>query len=154
MADARPDASPGATGRFPVPGYLPDRVRPVLPWTRHHVACVAVRYQATLADLWDEALTALLRAAVYYQPQDASTYSSDRYTKPLPDAQSFRYYAKIAVNPSRMQRARHQPSCRSRPLGRSAQAANGSGIHPSDENTDRTRTFEALQPLHGPARRS
>ena len=98
MADARPDASPGATGRFPVPGYLPDRVRPVLPWTRHHVACVAVRYQATLADLWDEALTALLRAAVYYQPQDATTYRSDRYTKPLPDAQSFRYYAKIAVN--------------------------------------------------------
>ena len=98
MADARPAASPGAIGRFPVPAYLPARVRPVLPWTRHHVACVAVRYQATLADLWDEALTALLRAAVYYQPQDATTYRSDRYTKPLPDAQSFRYYAKIAVN--------------------------------------------------------
>jgi hypothetical protein len=70
----------------------------VLPWTRRHVTRVAVRYQATLADLWDEALTALLRAAVYYQPQDASTYRSDRYTKPLPEAQSFRYYAKIAVN--------------------------------------------------------
>ena len=98
MADARPAAPLGATTHFPVPAYLPARVRPVLPWTRHHVARVAVRYQATLADLWDEALTALLRAAVYYQPQDATTYSSDRYTKPLPDEQSFRYYAKIAVN--------------------------------------------------------
>jgi len=98
VADARPAAPLGATTHFPVPAYLPARVRPVLPWTRHHVARVAVRYQATLADLWDEALTALLRAAVYYQPQDATTYRSDRYTKPLPDAQSFRYYAKIAVN--------------------------------------------------------
>jgi hypothetical protein len=98
VADALPAASPGATGHFPVPAYLPARVRPVLPWTRRHVARVAVRYQATLADLWDEAVTALLRAAVYYQPQEATTYSSDRYTKPLPDAQSFRYYAKIAVN--------------------------------------------------------
>jgi hypothetical protein len=77
---------------------VPAEVRPVLPWTRRYVARVAVRYQATLADLWDEALTALLRAAVYYQPQDATTYRSDRYTTPLPDAQSFRYYAKIAVN--------------------------------------------------------
>ena len=98
MADAPPPASLGATRHFPVPAYLPARVRPVLPWTRHHVARVAVRYQATLADLWDEALTALLRAAVYYQPQDAATYRSDGYTTPLPDAQSFRYYAKIAVN--------------------------------------------------------
>ena len=98
VADASPPASPSAIGRFPVPAYLPALVRPVLPWTRRHVASVAVRYQATLADLWDEALTALLRAAVYYQPQDAATYRSDRYTKPLPDAQSFRYYAKIAVN--------------------------------------------------------
>ena len=98
VADAPPPASLGAIGRFPVPAYLPALVRPVLPWTRRHVARVAVRYQATLADLWDEALTALLRAAVYYQPQDATTYRSDRYTKPLPDEQSFRYYAKIAVN--------------------------------------------------------
>jgi hypothetical protein len=98
VADAPPPASLDATGHFPVPAYLPDLVRPVLPWTRRHVARVAVRYQATLADLWDEALTALLRAALYYQPQDAATYSSARYTKPLPDEQSFRYYAKIAVN--------------------------------------------------------
>jgi hypothetical protein len=99
MAAAEP-AKPAAhpADRYPVPDYVPALVRPVLPWTRRHVARVAVRYQATLADLWDEALTALLRAAVYYQPQDATTYRSDRYTKPLPDAQSFRYYAKIAVN--------------------------------------------------------
>jgi hypothetical protein len=98
VADASPPASLGAIGHFPVPAYLPARVRPVLPWARRHAARVAVRYQATLADLWDEALRALLRAAVYYQPQDATTYRSNRYTKPLPDAQSFRYYAKIAVN--------------------------------------------------------
>ena len=43
-------------------------MRPVLPWTRRHVARVAVRYQATLADLWDEALTGLLRTSIHWQP--------------------------------------------------------------------------------------
>jgi hypothetical protein len=98
VADAPPPASLDATGHFPIPAYVPARVRPVLPWTRCHVARVAARYQATLAHLWGEALTALLRATVYHQPQDATTYRSDRYTTPQPDEQSFRYYAKIAVN--------------------------------------------------------
>jgi hypothetical protein len=37
----------------------------VLPWTRCHVARVAARYQASQDDLWDEAVTALLRAPMY-----------------------------------------------------------------------------------------
>jgi hypothetical protein len=49
-----------------VPAYIPTVVCPVLPWARRHVARVAARYQASLDDLWDEAVTALLRAAVYY----------------------------------------------------------------------------------------
>lgn len=42
------------------------------------------------------------------------------------------------------------------PLGaleRRAPAATGSRRHPAPENTDRTRTIAALQPLHRPARR-
>ena len=66
VADARPAASLEAAAHFPVPAYLPALVRPVLPWTRRHVARVAARYQASRDDLWDEAVTALLRAAVYY----------------------------------------------------------------------------------------
>jgi hypothetical protein len=49
-----------------VPAYIPTVVCPVLPWARRHVARVAAHYQASLDDLWDEAVTALLRAAVYY----------------------------------------------------------------------------------------
>ena len=51
-----------------VPAYIPTVVCPVLPWARRHVAQVAARYQASLDDLWDEAITAILRAAVYYEP--------------------------------------------------------------------------------------
>src|SRR5215467_1711619 len=47
---------------------MPAIVAPLLPWTRRHVARVAARYQASLHDLWDEALTALLRASMHWQP--------------------------------------------------------------------------------------
>jgi hypothetical protein len=53
---------------YPVPGYVPAVVRPVLPWTRRHVARVAARYHASQDDLWDEAVTALLRASFHWQP--------------------------------------------------------------------------------------
>ena len=51
--------------RYPIPGYVPAVVRPVLPWTRRHVARVAAGLPASRDDLWDEALSALLRAAMY-----------------------------------------------------------------------------------------
>jgi DNA-directed RNA polymerase specialized sigma24 family protein len=53
-------------GSCPVPGYLPAIARPVLPWARRHVAAVARRYHTGLDDLWDETITALLRAALHY----------------------------------------------------------------------------------------
>jgi Sigma-70 region 2 len=53
----------------PVPDYMPPLVRPVLPWARRHVAAVARRYGLGQHDLWDETLTALLRAAIYYTPE-------------------------------------------------------------------------------------
>jgi hypothetical protein len=55
-------------GSCPVPGYLPALARPVLPWARRHVARVARRYGTSIDDLWDETVTALLRAAVYFKP--------------------------------------------------------------------------------------
>src|SRR5262249_55898033 len=84
--------------RCPVPGYVPAEGRPVLPWTRHHVVRVAARYRASADDLWDEALTALIRAAVYSKPQDPAAYRSTQYAQPLPAAKSFRYYAQLAVH--------------------------------------------------------
>jgi hypothetical protein len=88
----------GPADRYPVPNYVPAEVRPVLPWTRRHVERVTARYQASRGDLWDEALTALIRAAVYFKPQDPAAYRSTQYSKPLPAARSFRYYAQLAVN--------------------------------------------------------
>ena len=70
----------------------------ILPWTRRHVATVAAQYAASVDDLWDEAVTAILRALVYFQPQDPATYRSSTYAAPLPAAKSFKYYAQIAVN--------------------------------------------------------
>jgi hypothetical protein len=70
----------------------------VLPWTRRHVARVAARYRASADDLWDEALTALIRAAVYFKPQDPAAYRSTQYAQPLPAAKSFRYYAQLTVH--------------------------------------------------------
>jgi hypothetical protein len=40
----------------------------VLPWTRRTATQTARRYHVPLADVWDEALTALVRAQVYFQP--------------------------------------------------------------------------------------
>ena len=58
-----------------VPIFLPDLVRPLLPWTRRHVHQIARRYAVSLADCWDEAKTALRRAAVYY---DAGRQNAQR----------------------------------------------------------------------------
>jgi len=68
VVDAPPAASLDATAQFPVPAYVPGVVQPVLRWTRRHVAHVAARYRASLANLWDEALTGLLRASIHWQP--------------------------------------------------------------------------------------
>jgi hypothetical protein len=47
---------------------MPAIVDQLLPWTRRHVARVTARYRASLDDLWDEAVTALLSASVHWQP--------------------------------------------------------------------------------------
>lgn len=51
---------------LPVPGYLPELARAVIPWTRIHVAKTARRYPVSLEDLWDESISALIRAALHY----------------------------------------------------------------------------------------
>jgi hypothetical protein len=55
-------------GGFQVPSYLPPIALPVVPWTKHHVARLAKAPNLNASDLWDEAVTALLRATVYYDP--------------------------------------------------------------------------------------
>src|SRR5262249_13686367 len=60
---------PGARATwFPVPAYLPELAKEQVRWTRRHVLRVSVRYGVDLGDLWDESITALLRAALHYTP--------------------------------------------------------------------------------------
>ena len=66
---------------FAVPGFLAPPCHTVLPWTRHHVARVAARARVDPGDLWDEAIAALLRAALHFRQ----------------GAGSFTAYAKLAV---------------------------------------------------------
>jgi hypothetical protein len=40
-------------------------VRPLVPWTQRYVAAQAARHHLGIDDLWDEALTALLRVSLY-----------------------------------------------------------------------------------------
>ena len=40
----------------------------LLPWARRYVATTARRSSLSVDDAWDEAITALVRAAVYFQP--------------------------------------------------------------------------------------
>jgi hypothetical protein len=61
---------------------VPAEVCPVLPWTRRHVARVAARARVDRGDVWDEAIAALLRAALFFRP----------------GAGSFTTYAKLAVS--------------------------------------------------------
>jgi hypothetical protein len=70
-----------ATTRYPVPVYLPAPCASVLPWARRHAAVVAARARVAPADCWDEAVAALLRAAVFFRP----------------GAGTFHRYAQIAV---------------------------------------------------------
>jgi len=65
---AKPLSPSGRPAHLPSPALLAALAQPLLGWKRRHVLRVARRYYASLDDLWDEATTALLRAAVYYKP--------------------------------------------------------------------------------------
>jgi len=52
-----------------VPGYLPEIARPLTFWAKRHCIQVSRRYHAPVTDLWDEALTALLRASLHYSSE-------------------------------------------------------------------------------------
>jgi hypothetical protein len=56
--------------------------RPILPWARRHVRTVARRYHTSECDLWDEAISALLRAVLHFKP----------------GANTFRAYAQLAIH--------------------------------------------------------
>ena len=67
-----------AAERLPVPAYLPellpDSARPLIEWTRRHVQRVTNRYpNVSVDDLWDEAITALIRASLYYKEERSAS---------------------------------------------------------------------------------
>jgi len=53
---------------LPMPGYLAPIAWPELAWCRRHVNRVAGLYKVSLSDLWDETVTALVRATIYHDP--------------------------------------------------------------------------------------
>jgi len=60
-----------SAARYPLPSYLPDIVREtrMAHWAQRHVGTVAARYHLGIDDLWDEAVTAPIRAAAYHKPE-------------------------------------------------------------------------------------
>src|SRR5262245_37712116 len=54
------------SGQLTVPAYLPAQARPLLTPLKRHANRVAARYDVPIGDLWDEIITALIRAATYY----------------------------------------------------------------------------------------
>src|SRR5262245_55956499 len=61
-------AIPAATqaDRVPVPAYVPrELLGPLVPWSQRYVFRLAAPTGGSLDDLWDEALTALLRATTH-----------------------------------------------------------------------------------------
>src|SRR5215475_8629557 len=56
------------TNAFPVPSYLPAPARIMLPFARAYAVSASRRYRLPVTDCWDEAITALVRAAVYFRP--------------------------------------------------------------------------------------
>lgn len=85
-------------GRLPVPAYLPEDAGPVLGWTKRHVAIVAARYGANLDDLWDEAVTALIRASIHFRPEPPAGKGGGRDGSPYDPVKAFSAYAKLAVH--------------------------------------------------------
>lgn len=93
---------PAVSTRYPVPGYVPAPVRVVLPWVRQYVARLAARNpQVSESELWDEAVTACVRAAVYFR-DGAGTFR--QYTQVSVQRACWRY-----VLPNRRTRHNMRP---------------------------------------------
>src|SRR5262249_34958256 len=58
----------GRDHRFPVPAYLPPATRALLPFARSSCRTAARRSHVPVRDCWDDAVTALLRAALHFRP--------------------------------------------------------------------------------------
>ena len=80
-----------AGGSCPVPAYLPPLVRPVLPWARQHVARVSARYGVSVQDLWDEAITALLRVSIHRADNAHEIRGCDHYCRTAVHRACWRY---------------------------------------------------------------
>ena len=92
---------PGGGPTFPVPSFLPDAARTLLPWARRTALKTAQQGQVSLSDAWDETLAALLRAHAYFKP-GAGTFATYAKTSVARGLQ--RYLCRAA----RRQRA-HEP---------------------------------------------
>jgi hypothetical protein len=85
----------------PIPGYLPPLVRPVLAWARQHVARVSARYAIGADDLWDEAVTGLLRVALYREDNAQDIRGCDHYCRTAVHRAGWRYVVRDHVRRQR-----------------------------------------------------
>src|SRR5215475_11177688 len=75
IAAVRDGDQAAPTTAFPVPSFLPSATRALLPSARRYAAHAARRYRVPLTDCWDEAVTALLRATIYFRPGPGSFHA-------------------------------------------------------------------------------
>jgi hypothetical protein len=85
--------------QLPIPPDLPPHARTLLPWVRRTVASTARTLALDPTDAWDEAITALLRATVYFRP-GAGTFAT--YARPAVSRGLWRYVARSALHHRRL----------------------------------------------------
>ena len=88
-------------GSCPVPDYVPPLVRPVLPWARRHVARASARYGIGIEDLWDEAITALLRVSIHRADNAQDIRADDHYCRTAIHRACWRYVVRDHVRRQR-----------------------------------------------------
>src|SRR5262249_7182317 len=79
----------------------PASVRAVLPWARQHVVRVSRRYDVSVADLWDETVTALLRVSLHHDTPE-QIRRGDRYSRTAVHRACWRYVVRQAVKQPRL----------------------------------------------------
>jgi hypothetical protein len=90
-----------AAGSCPIPDYVPPLVRPVLPWARQHVARVSARYGVGIEDLWNEAITALLRVSIHRADNAHEIRAGDHYCRTAVHRACWRYVVRDHVRRER-----------------------------------------------------
>jgi len=95
-----------------VPAYLPrDVLGPLIPWAQGYVKRLAAQTGAPLTELWDEAVTALLRASIHGDrvPGSAGSTIGGRYGQTAVRRACWRYTYALRPFSTRVAHRTHVP---------------------------------------------